>query len=233
MAWSIPLEDDQENRERLEEPESRAATHRRHAGVQQTPGVNNTRRAVIAFGLVGILVAVATALIGFVLADTYRPPGTVVAELPGQARRSDPWSDGHRVGSVMLVVVAVGNLALVAAAVNRASSVVSRKGLLISAAISAIVMSVVTVITRPLVEWDQLALWAVTVGADIDGYWIAALGDDVRFVLIGNTEVTQREYAIALVTHLAAPVVSAVAFSLTAVAGRAREEIADEAVSTT
>ena len=57
----------------------------------------------------------------------------------------------------MLVVVAIVNLALTAAFIARARSIVIRKGLRISAAIVAAVMSVATVITRPLVEWDQLA----------------------------------------------------------------------------
>ena len=65
--------------------------------------------------------------------------------------------------------------------------------------------------TRPLVEWDQLAIWAVTVGSDIDGYWTAAFGGDVRFVLMGNTEVSQGEYGAVLIIHLAAPAVTAIA----------------------
>lgn len=180
--------------------------------------------------------AVAVGVVGFVLADIYRPhaPRAVIAELPGPVRRSDRWTDWHRIASAVLVVTAAVSLALAVACVVGAGGVVRRKVLVISAAVLAVVMSVVTVITRPLVEWDQLALSSVTVGSDVDGYWTAAFGGDVRFVLLGNTEVSQGEYGAVLAIHLAAPVVAAIALLfLGAVVGRAREEwVAGEAVST-
>jgi len=95
-------------------------------------------------------------------------------------------------------------------------------------------MSVVTMITRPLVEWDQLALRAVTVGSDVDGYWTAAFGDDVRFVLTRSTEVSQREYGAVLITHLAAPVVAAIALLIVGAVVRRvpAERVTGEAGST-
>ncbi|MEA2826266.1 MAG: menaquinol-cytochrome c reductase cytochrome b subunit [Actinomycetota bacterium] len=52
-----------------------------------------------------------------------------------------------------------------------------------------IVLTTVAVsVTGYLLPWDQLALWAVTVGTDIKGYrWLA--NDSVRFVLMGGVEV--------------------------------------------
>ena len=53
-----------------------------------------------------------------------------------------------------------------------------------------------------LLPWDQLGLWAVTVGTnDIDGAWFAAFSRDVRFILIGGTEVTQGAYRLWLLVH--------------------------------
>jgi hypothetical protein len=170
-------------------------------------------------------VAVVAAIVGFILADAYIPhsPGAVVAQLSAPVRRSDRWTDWHRATSWVLVLAAVISLALVVAIVARGWSIASRNVTVIGAAIVAVVMSVVTVITRPLVEWDQLALSSVTVGSDIDGYWNAAFGDDVLFVLIGGSEVSQGEYGAALVTHLAAPVIAASALLVVGAAvGRRR-----------
>ena len=63
---------------------------------------------------------------------------------------------------------------------------------------------VLVLMTVPLVRWDQLALWAVTVGDDAGGYGMAAFDEGVRFVLVDDQEVTTREYRTVLVVHLAA-----------------------------
>ena len=65
-----------------------------------------------------------------------------------------------------------------------------------------------------LVRWDQIALRSVTVGENHAGLWKAATLDDVRFLLVGGTEVSQRSYLVALLVHLAAPVVAALALAV-------------------
>ena len=42
--------------------------------------------------------------------------------------------------------------------------------------------------TGYLLPWDQLALWAVTVGTNMMGY-TPVFGDQVRFVLLGGKEI--------------------------------------------
>ena len=42
--------------------------------------------------------------------------------------------------------------------------------------------------TGYLLPWDQLALWAVTVGTNMGGY-SPVLGDQVRFALLGSAEI--------------------------------------------
>ena len=42
--------------------------------------------------------------------------------------------------------------------------------------------------TGYLLPWDQLALWAVTVGTNMMGY-TPVFGDQVRFVLLGGAEI--------------------------------------------
>jgi nitric oxide reductase large subunit len=144
------------------------------------------RAAVVVVAFIGVAAALVATVAGLVLADTYRPhaPGFPVAELADPLRRSDQWTDWHRIIGAVLVVAAVASLALVVALAARGKAAGRRKVLLIGAAAVAALTSAVTVITRPLVEWDQLALWSVTVGSDIDGYWTAAFGEDVRFVLV-------------------------------------------------
>ena len=65
--------------------------------------------------------------------------------------------------------------------------------------------------TGYLLPWDQLALWAVKVGSrGLAGTWRAAFSGEVRFILIGGTEVTQGTYRLWLLVHT---VVLAVAFA--------------------
>lgn len=182
----------------------------------QTSGMHRTLRAAAVVAFIGVAAALVATVVGVVLADIYRPhaPGVPTAELPSALRRSDQWTDWHRIVGAALVVAAIVALVLVIALVARREVTDKRTALLIGAATVAALMSVVTGITRPLVEWDQLALWSVTVGSEIDGYWTAAFGDDVRFVLMGNTEVSQGEYGAVLIAHLAAPAVAAAALLL-------------------
>jgi len=73
------------------------------------------------------------------------------------------------------------------------------------AAVAAYVAMLVTSVAWSIVKWDQLALWAVTVGLNAQGLWYAAFSDQVRFVLIGCVEVSQAAYRDWVVVHLLAP----------------------------
>jgi hypothetical protein len=152
--------------------------------------------------LAGLVASVATAVVGFVLADIYRPQasGGFVTRAPEQVRRSVRWSDRHLwagVASVVLSAVAAG-----AAAWRRSL-------LALACAVVAGSMGLVTLFTRELVAWDQLALESVTVGSDVTGYWTAAFGEDVLFVLVGGSEASQAAYGVILLVHLGAPVTGA------------------------
>lgn len=92
-------------------------------------------------------------------------------------------------------------------------AVSSGRAAIVASAVT-VIAGVLTVATRPLVQWDQLALWAVTTGSDVGGYWYAAFDEGVRFVLLGGSEVSQRRYAATLVVHLIAPVVAGVGAGL-------------------
>jgi quinol-cytochrome oxidoreductase complex cytochrome b subunit len=52
-----------------------------------------------------------------------------------------------------------------------------------------------------LLPWEQLALWAVTVGENIRGIDDPAFNDGVRFVLLGGSEVSQTTYRTWTLVH--------------------------------
>ena len=63
-----------------------------------------------------------------------------------------------------------------------------------------VVLVVLAVLTGYLLPWDQLALWAVTVGENLRGY-LPLFGDRVRFVLLGGAEVSPQTLLWWLLAH--------------------------------
>ena len=131
------------------------------------------------------------ALTGLWLAFNYRP------------QYASAWSGVSAVrhggmGVVRLLHRTVAGLtgltALVAAGLMVADVVargVRRRRLLQLAAGPALLMAVLAAgFTGYLLPWDQLALWAVSVGSNMKGY-TPVFGSNVRFVLIGGVEVSK------------------------------------------
>ncbi|MBK9315446.1 MAG: cytochrome b N-terminal domain-containing protein [Acidobacteria bacterium] len=56
--------------------------------------------------------------------------------------------------------------------------------------------------TGYLLPWDQLAFWAITVGASIAGY-APIVGNDIKFLLLGDTNVGQEALLRFYVLHIA------------------------------
>jgi quinol-cytochrome oxidoreductase complex cytochrome b subunit len=56
--------------------------------------------------------------------------------------------------------------------------------------------------TGYLLPWDQLAFWAITVGTAIAGY-APVIGDEIRFLLLGDTNVGQEALLRFYVLHIA------------------------------
>ncbi len=93
----------------------------------------------------------------------------------------------HRLVSFLVVALAVTALALVIG--RRVRSGV--RGIL--AATGVLVTALAAAITGYLLPWDQLALWAVTVGSDIRGVQ-APFRSEVKYILIGSHEVSPGTY---------------------------------------
>ncbi len=180
-------------------------------------------RVAVVLIAVGTLAASATAVCGIVLARTFRPHAAVDSRLlPEAVQRSDRWSDWHQVAAVVFLVAAAAAVPLVVVSLDAAKATVRRRSVVIAASGTAVLLAILTLATRALVQWDQLALRSVTVGGDRAGYWLAGFDDDVVFVLIDGTEVSQGDYVSALLTHLAAPIAGAVALVAVAVGMRHR-----------
>ncbi|HQR33278.1 MAG TPA: cytochrome b N-terminal domain-containing protein [Blastocatellia bacterium] len=68
--------------------------------------------------------------------------------------------------------------------------------------------------TGYLLPWDQLAFWAITVGASIAGY-APIVGKDIQFILLGDTNVGQEALLRFYVLHIAVlPLVMALLVSI-------------------
>ena len=79
-------------------------------------------------------------------------------------------------------------------------------GLPATAALIAIVLLLLIILafalTGYLLPWDQLAFWAITVGASIAGY-APVVGKQVQFLLLGDTVVGQEALLRFYVLHIA------------------------------
>ena len=95
----------------------------------------------------------------------------------------------HRYFSTLALITSVGAAALVVAEAVVLGAGRRRGVLLVVGPLLALTVTAAT-FTGYLLPWDQLALWAVTAGADFKGYK-AVFGSDVRFVLLGGSEVSQ------------------------------------------
>lgn len=143
-----------------------------------------------------------------VLSFTYVPTGAQAWDDPSLGGGTG-WTAWHQWSLVVWMVTAGASLvALVALAATTRPS--RDAAIAAGAAVVSVVAAVVALTTRSLVQWDQLALWAVAVGDGLDGYR-SALDDGVRFVLIDGVELSRGEYRAALTLHLLAHLVGVAA----------------------
>jgi quinol-cytochrome oxidoreductase complex cytochrome b subunit len=141
----------------------------------------------VALWVVGALFVILLAT-GLVLTFRYRPDvsfGTRPAPSPlFTARRA------HRLAS-FLFVPAVGALAISSIGLF----LVRRRRAYVAYPLLAGVGALAASFTGFLLPWDQLSLLAVTVGTNMQGYAPIVRGHDVKFVLIGSSEVTTAAFS--------------------------------------
>ena len=140
---------------------------------------DRARRIVLGALLAELLVLVAT---GVALFFVYRPSGA--RSFAGVDAATDPVVTAlrtvHRVGALLTVLTATGALVVFVSTRARKLTWAMAGGLVVTVVAASV--------SGYLLPWDQLALRAVTVGADPSGHR-PMFSDRVRFVLIGGTEV--------------------------------------------
>lgn len=180
--------------------------------------------------LTATLVATAGLLVsGAVLYGSYVPtaPGADTRlALPSVQRSVDRV---HREDLAAATVIVLGVLAAVACVV---ALVRSRRVAWIVGAVAGLVAAgagALSAATASAVRWDQLALWAVTVGTDIRGYRAPFDSDLVRFAVVDGREVAPADQRLMVALHLGAPLLGLVAVVIGLVAGavwgRRRQEV--------
>ncbi len=171
-----------------------------------TPLARAQRILLAAVVVMGAVLAVT----GVWLTFNYRPSAAQAwSDVPDADIATDWPRLVHQMATVVLVPLVVAFLVVGAVASERWRS-----------ATALLVTTLTLAYTGTLLPWDQLALWAVTVGTNYQGMFGAAFDDDVRFVLLNGAEISQATLALWLVVHAAVlPVVFA---GLLALAGCTR-----------
>jgi hypothetical protein len=161
-----------------------------------------------ALGLLALALVAAVALLisSRALYQDYQPSTTGLDGLAvGGARGSTPdWLGREHAAAITLLV-----LAALAAVASLVVLVTRRRwpwAVALVGSLVAVLGAVAALATRTAVQWDQLALWSVTVGADLKGYQAATGGetggDMVRFVIVDGREVSTTDYTLTLATHM-------------------------------
>ena len=101
----------------------------------------------------------------------------------------------HRVASSLAVVLALACFVLLSGRRLRAG----QRGVVAGLALA--VTALATSFTGYLLPWDQLALWAVTVGTNIKGAQ-AIFDARIKYILIGSREVSVSTYRFWAIAHV-------------------------------
>jgi quinol-cytochrome oxidoreductase complex cytochrome b subunit len=177
-------------------------------GVRTTRWAGGTQVLLLLAGLLLVVIVVS----GILLSRSYRPSGVEAWDIE-QLAVSDGESavrTAHRAASTLLFPVAV------ATAVGAVGwSVVARRHAWVGAA-ALLVGVAAAAISGFMLAWDQIALWAVSVGTDVRGIWWVAFDDEVRFVIVDGSEVSQAAYRNVVGAHLLLTGVLAASVVLTA-----------------
>ena len=130
----------------------------------------------------------------------YRPTASRAWDIPGVSDtvRYAVWTRGiHRITAVLVTWTAL--VVALMLFIERGRFRWSWRSLRMG--IGLVLATAATGITGYLLPWDQLALWAVTVGTNYSGYR-PLFGDQVKFVLINGTEIAPSTLVRWLLVHM-------------------------------
>lgn len=158
------------------------------------PPIERAARLVLLVIVVTVVVLVGT---GVWLSFTYQPDAAQAWPGLGADPGGIAWARlVHRLATGVLIPLALAYLVVRTVASGRWR-----------AATGVLVVSAAIGYTGFRLAWDQLALWAVTVGENYQGMWAAGFSDDVRFVLVGGVEVSQATLRLWFLTHVGLSIV--------------------------
>ena len=166
-------------------------------------------------GLVTLALLLVVVGTGIYLAWFYQPAGATGPGIPGSYHVAQVVRHVHRLGSWALVPASLVVLGLTLHDRRAAGRLrVAAAAVVAPAAVAAMVIGF-------LLPWDQLALWAVTVGHDYRGYrWLR--GEEIRFVVLRSGRTDSTGVAWMLAAHVALAVAALVALALVVARRRAR-----------
>lgn len=151
---------------------------------------------------------VVLAVSGIWLWFNYRPdPWGSIPTVRGHVHTTSWIRTTHRIASGLAVLLALATLILLIGRRIRTGGRGIVAGLVVLATAAA------ASYTGTLLPWDQLALWAVTVGSNIRG--VQAIYDsEVKYILIGSREVSPGTYQFWSIAHVVLGVLVGVAVLL-------------------
>ncbi len=154
-------------------------------------GLARARRILLA---AVVAMAAVLAVTGVWLTFTYRPDAAQAWTDLDSPAAGIGWAQLiHQVASALLVLLVIALLVVGVVATRRWRSTTA-----------LLVTTIALAYTGLLLPWDQLALWAVTVGRNYQGMLSAAFSDDVRFVLIRGVEISQGTLRLWFMVHAVA-----------------------------
>jgi len=190
------------------------ASGREHFGV--TPERAWARATYIALCIVGVLLLVLL-WTGLVLTFNYRPRitgyGDVTLLKSGDAVFSA--RNIHR-WTARLFVFAGSFLGVACFALF----IVRKRWISLSLPLFAGFLAVIAFVSGLLLPWDELALTRVRVGSNIKGYTDILSGGDIKYVIVGHTEIEPAAFIAWFWTHIGATVAIVLVAVLIAVFAR-------------
>lgn len=169
------------------------------AGGADGDGLSRARAIALAILSVEVVVLIAT---GIALFFVYRPTANAAWDDLVLARASGGgFANGvrtaHRIASQLAVPTAIAAGVLTAVSWNANLRRWAGGAIGIGIGSTALAAS----LTGFLLPWDQLAVWSVSVGTNMDGYR-PIFRDEVRFALMGGTEVHRETLIRWLIVHM-------------------------------
>ena len=168
----------------------------------QSGRANVARARSILLGTLSVEVGVLI-ITGIALFFLYRPttrqawPDLITGSYDWDVRVSSALRLIHRLAAWLAVPTAVATG--VALAIRRHANASRRAGSALGTGLP--ITAFAGFFTGLLLPWDQLALWAVTVGSNVRGYRVL-FDPVVRFVLIGGVEVSRHTVIRWLLIHI-------------------------------